>query len=178
MGRYTTLQLAQYAATLASQGKRMQPQFVNEITNSDGNKVKGFTPKVLNTISFPKAYWDEIDKGMLNVSVPAFKDAPYKVLRKTGTSEQTTSVGTVDNAVFIAAAPAEDPVIAVAVVVPEGGFGSSGAGPIARKIIDAYDDAIGLNGVPKKKAADPANPANAGAGSTNEAGTNGAAKSQ
>ena len=79
--------------------------------------------------------------------------APYKVLRKTGTSEQQVSGKTVDNAVFIAYAPAEDPVLAVAVVVPEGGFGANGAAPIAREIFDAYDEAIGLHGVPHKPAA-------------------------
>ncbi|GGD75333.1 peptidoglycan D,D-transpeptidase FtsI family protein [Paenibacillus nasutitermitis] len=167
MGRYTTLQLAQYAATLASHGKRMKPQFVNKIVDSEGNIVQGFEPKVLNTIEFPKAYWNEIERGMANVSVNAFKDAPYKVLRKTGTSEQQVAGGKfVDNAVFIAYAPAEDPVLAVAVVVPEGGFGSAGAAPIARKIFDAYDEVIGLHGVPTKKQEDQANTANTG----NEAG--------
>ncbi|MBW7457814.1 peptidoglycan D,D-transpeptidase FtsI family protein [Paenibacillus sepulcri] len=152
MGRYTTLQLAQYTATLASHGKRMKPQFVNKITDSEGNQVQGFKPEVLNTIDIPKAYWDEVERGMANVDVPVFKDTPYKVMRKTGTSEQQVSGGkVVDNAVFIAYAPAEDPVLAVAVVVPEGGFGSAGAAPIARKIFDAYDEAVGLDGVPKKQ---------------------------
>ncbi|BBH21681.1 penicillin-binding protein 2 [Paenibacillus baekrokdamisoli] len=150
MGRYTTLQLAQYTATLASHGKRMKPQFVNEVKDSDGNIVQSFKPEVLNSITFPDNYWKEIELGMANVKVNAFDGASYKVLRKTGTSEQQVSGKTVDNAVFIAYAPAQDPVLAVAVVVPEGGFGANGAAPIARKIFDAYDDAIGLNGVPKK----------------------------
>ncbi|MMZ70877.1 hypothetical protein D1872_340560 [compost metagenome] len=37
----------------------------------------------------------------------------------------------------------------MAVVVPEGGFGSTSAAPIARKIFDAYDQVYGLDGVPK-----------------------------
>ena len=151
MGRYTTLQLAQYTATLASHGKRMKPQFVNEIRDSEGKVVQTFQPEVLNTITFPDSYWKEVETGMANVSVSAFDDAPYKVLRKTGTSEQQVSGKTVDNAVFIAYAPAEDPVLAVAVVVPEGGFGANGAAPIARKIFDAYDEAVGLHGVPQKQ---------------------------
>ncbi|MFC5652451.1 peptidoglycan D,D-transpeptidase FtsI family protein [Paenibacillus solisilvae] len=150
MGRYTTLQLAQYAATLASHGKRMKPQFVKEIRDSAGKVVQTFQPEVINSITFPDGYWKEIETGMANVAVSSFDDAPYKVLRKTGTSEQQVSGKTVDNAVFIAFAPAEDPVLAVAVVVPEGGFGSNGAAPIAREIFDAYDEAIGLHGVPKK----------------------------
>jgi len=51
--------------------------------------------------------------------------------------------------VFIAYAPAVNPVLAVAVVVPEGGFGAKGAAPIARQIFDAYDDEIGLTGTPR-----------------------------
>jgi penicillin-binding protein 2 len=151
MGRYTTLQLAQYAAMLANRGERMKPQFVDRITDMNGNTVQSFKPQVLNTVNFPDAYWNEIDQGMAKVNVPVFNDAPYKVLRKTGTSQQQVSGGLVDNAVFIAFAPAEDPVLAVAVVVPEGGYGANGAAPIARKIFDAYDEAIGLHGVPQKK---------------------------
>ena len=130
----------------------MKPQFVNQIRDSEGKVVQTFQPEVLNTITFPDSYWKEVETGMANVSVSAFDDAPYKVLRKTGTSEQQVSGKTVDNAVFIAYAPAEDPVLAVAVVVPEGGFGANGAAPIARKIFDAYDEAIGLHGVPHKPA--------------------------
>lgn len=149
--KYTTLQLAQYTAMLANRGKRMKPQFVNEIRDSEGNVVKKFEPEVLNTIDIPDAYWKEVETGMSLVSVDAFKDAPYKVLRKTGTSEQSVAGGVKkDNAVFIAYAPAENPVIAVAVIVPEGGFGGKGAAPIARKIFDAYDEEIGLHGTPKK----------------------------
>jgi penicillin-binding protein 2 len=63
------------------------------------------------------------------------------VARKTGTSTQVFSAGPVENAVFIAFAPVENPKLAVAVVVPEGGFGRYGASPIAAKIFQAYDAA-------------------------------------
>ena len=43
-----------------------------------------------------------------------------------------------DHALFVSYAPAEDPAIAVAVIVENGGSGSSVAAPIARKIMDAY----------------------------------------
>jgi penicillin-binding protein 2 len=41
-------------------------------------------------------------------------------------------------ALFVGFAPADDPKIAVAVVVEHGGYGASSAGPIARKMMDAY----------------------------------------
>ncbi|RJE90330.1 penicillin-binding protein 2 [Paenibacillus sp. 1011MAR3C5] len=143
-GRYTTLQLAQYAATLASRGKRMKPLFVSEIKDSDGTVVQKFEPVVLNTADFPESYWDEIEAGMRAVRVTGFDDFPHEFLRKTGTSEQSVAGKIVENSVFIASAPADDPVLAVAVVVPEGGYGSRGAAPIARKIFDAYDKEYGL----------------------------------
>ncbi|HSF71177.1 MAG TPA: penicillin-binding transpeptidase domain-containing protein, partial [Methylotenera sp.] len=43
-----------------------------------------------------------------------------------------------DHALFVAYAPAEDPQIALAVIVENGGHGGSAAGPIARKVMDYY----------------------------------------
>lgn len=149
--KYTTLQLAQYTATLASHGKRMKPQFVNEIKDSEGNVTQPFQPEVLNTIDLPEAYWEAIEKGMAQVKVEGFEGVPYTFLRKTGTSQQDVgSRKRVENAVFIAYAPAEKPKLAVAVIVPDGGYGGWGAAPIARKMFDAYDAKIGLSGTPRK----------------------------
>lgn len=149
-GRYTALQLVQYASMLANHGKRMKPQFVNEIKDTEGNLIEGFTPEVLNTIDIPEAYWKEIETGMEKVSVQGFEDFGHKFRRKTGTSEQDVSKRRAENAVFIAYAPADNPKLAVAVVVPDGGFGGYGAAPIARQIFDAYDAEIGLTGTPNK----------------------------
>ncbi|THF82615.1 peptidoglycan D,D-transpeptidase FtsI family protein [Cohnella fermenti] len=151
-GRYTALQLAQYASTLASRGTRLKPQFVERIEDSEGNLVQPYQKEVLNTIDFPDAYWETIEKGMSQVNVQGFDDFPYNYNRKTGTSQQEVAGKIVENAVFIAYAPAEDPVLAVAVVVPEGGYGGWGAAPIARKIFDAYDEEVGLTGTPRKAA--------------------------
>lgn len=172
-GRYTALQLAQYAVTLASHGKRMKPQFVDQIKDAAGNVVQPYQPEVLNTIDFPDSFWETIEKGMAQVPVQGFEGFPYDFLRKTGTSEQDVAGGRVENGVFIAYAPAEDPTLAVAVVVPQGGFGGWAAAPIARKIFDAYDEAIGLTGTPRKPAAPPAGTAtgaDAGAGTGEAAG--------
>jgi cell division protein FtsI/penicillin-binding protein 2 len=147
-GKYTTLQLAQYTAMLANEGKRMKPQLVSKISDENGNIVKTFKPEVLNTVQFPKSYWDVIRRGMKS-EVSAFGDFPYAFARKTGTSTQQVGHQLVDNGVFIAYAPRENPVLAVAVMIPEGGFGSQSAAPVARKIFDAYDKVCGLDGVPK-----------------------------
>ncbi|AOZ92015.1 peptidoglycan D,D-transpeptidase FtsI family protein [Paenibacillus crassostreae] len=149
-GKYTTLQLAQYTATLANEGARMKPQLVSKITDSNGNIVQEFKPEVLNVVDFDKSYWDVVKKGM-NSSVSAFENFHYDFARKTGTSTQQVGRELVDNGVFIAYAPRENPVLAVAVMIPEGGFGSQSAAPIARKIFDAYDEVYGLDGTPHPK---------------------------
>jgi len=144
-GRYTVLQLAQYTTTLANRGKRLKPQFVEKITDYDGNIVKEFNePIILNDISIPDKYWQTIESGMVTSVNLAFDGFPYDFRRKTGTSESDIAGKRVENAVFIAYAPADKPKLAVAVVVPNGGFGSYGAAPIARHIFDAYDAKVGL----------------------------------
>ncbi|MDP4098418.1 penicillin-binding transpeptidase domain-containing protein [Paenibacillus sp. P96] len=150
-GKYTTLQLAQYTTMLANKGKRMEPHMVSQIKDEEGNVVKTIKPKVLNEVDIPDAYWDEVLRGMAT-DVSAFDGFPYDFARKTGTSQESVGRKLVDNGVFIAFAPRNNPKLAVAVMVPEGGFGAYSAGPIARKIFDAYDEEYGLDGVPKKNA--------------------------
>lgn len=142
-GKYTALQLAQYTAMLANRGKRLRPQFVDRIVNADGETIQSFAPEVLNRVSLPTSYWEVIEAGMKS-RVQGFDDATYSFNRKTGTSEQDVSGGRVENAVFIGYAPADEPKLAVAVVVPEGGYGGRGAAPIARKIFDAYQAVYGF----------------------------------
>ncbi|MFC4775563.1 peptidoglycan D,D-transpeptidase FtsI family protein [Paenibacillus sp. GCM10023252] len=168
MGKYTTLQLAQYASMLANHGKRMKPQFVNEIKDAAGKVVQGFKPEVLNKVELPEAYWDEVERGMSQVGVQGFDGVKYSFNRKTGTSQQDVGGKTVDNAVFIAYAPAENPVLAVAVVVPDGGFGGWGAAPIARQIFDAYDAEVGLYGKPNKAAYAASSTADTGEGNAEQ----------
>ncbi|WP_379159094.1 peptidoglycan D,D-transpeptidase FtsI family protein [Paenibacillus sp. sgz5001063] len=149
-GSYTTLQLAQYASTLANEGIRIKPQLVSRITDSNGKVVKTFGREVLDQVTtFDDSFWREIKKGMSS-EVTAFNDFPYDFARKTGTSQQQAKGELRDNGVFIAFAPRDKPKLAVAVVIPEGGFGSNSAAPVARKIFDAYDWEYGLDGVPKK----------------------------
>ncbi|MCE3203039.1 peptidoglycan D,D-transpeptidase FtsI family protein [Paenibacillus sonchi] len=173
-GSYTTLQLAQYASTLANEGVRIKPQLVSKITDPDGKVVKTFGREVIDEVTtFDKSFWREIKKGMSS-DVTAFSDFPYDFARKTGTSQQSAKGDLRDNGVFIAFAPRENPKLAVAVVIPEGGFGSNSAAPVARKIFDAYDWEYGLDGVPKKslKTEGAKDGADAGKDSENTATTN------
>ena len=158
-GKYTTMQLAQYVAMLANKGKRMEPHIVSEIRDSEGNVIRKIEPKVLNEVKFNDAHWNLVRSAMATNVGTSFDGFPYDFARKTGTSQQKIYPGkgqaakTVDNGVFIAFAPRENPKLAVAVMIPEGGFGSVSAAPIARKIFDAYDMYYGLDGTPKKQKA-------------------------
>jgi penicillin-binding protein 2 len=122
----------------------MKPIFVEKIESPEGKTVKTIEPEVLNKIDIPKAYWDSVERGMERVRKQGFENITYRVAAKTGTSQMSVAGRLLENAVFIAYAPIEKPKLAIAVVVPEGGYGSWGAAPIARKIFDAYDKAVGL----------------------------------
>jgi penicillin-binding protein 2 len=102
-------------------------------------------------------YWDVVIGGMVGVTNDPWGTArrsqlgaPFKIAGKTGTA-QVFSVGQNqrydekeiderlrDHALFVAFAPADDPQIAVAVVVENGRSGSGTAAPIARKVFDAF----------------------------------------
>ena len=62
-GKYTTLQLAQYASTLANRGERIRPQLASKIVDQDGNVIKEFKREVLNKEEFPQQYWNEVIAG-------------------------------------------------------------------------------------------------------------------
>ncbi|MNH81915.1 Penicillin-binding protein 2B [compost metagenome] len=143
------MQLAQYTAMLASKGRRMEPHVVNMIKDAKGNIVKKYEPKVLNEAKFSSAYWNVILKGMAT-KVSSFDGFKYDFARKTGTSTQQVGRQKIDNGVFIAFAPRDKPKLAVAVVIPEGGFGAQSAAPVARRIFDAYDAVYGLGEASKR----------------------------
>ena len=154
----TPLQLAHIAATIASRGQRFEPRLVQAVRNATTGEVEWLPPKPLPPVkvSDPK-FWDIIIAGMVGVTNdPAGTarriqvGAPYKIAGKSGTAQVFTigqnqkykesEVGERlrDHGLFIAFAPAEDPKLAVAVLVENGRSGSGVAGPIARKVLDAY----------------------------------------
>lgn len=143
--RYTTLQLAQYTATLANGGVRLRPQLVEKIVHPQTDEAKEVKPEVLNQAPVHPKNLEVVHQGMVKVAQPGgtasklFQHLPFQVAAKTGTSEQDIpGRGRVENSVFIAFAPASDPQVAVAVVVPEGGYGAVAAGPIAEYMITSY----------------------------------------
>ncbi|MCF6092709.1 penicillin-binding protein [Microaerobacter geothermalis] len=149
---YTPMQLTQYVSTIANGGYRMRPYLVDEIrraTTLPGEKGEVLfkrEPEVLNRVDIDSKYIKLAQEGMRMVTQPGgtayytFLGFPVSVAAKTGTAQ--TGVPGMNNSVIIAYAPFEDPEIALAVVVPNGGGGSDASGLIARRILEAY---FGIN---------------------------------
>lgn len=144
---FTPLQLAVYTATLANDGARMRAHLVKSVESYNFEEtVEEIQPQVLSQVEAPQEAFDAVREGMVRCSRDTvegsaryyFGTYPITVAAKTGTPQNT---GSQNNATFIAYAPAEDPQIAVAVVIENGYSGQKGA-PIARAIFDEY---FGLN---------------------------------
>ena len=144
--KFTPLQLASYTATLANNGQRMKLHLIKEVKSYDLEEtIETVEPVVLNTVEADEEVWDAVREGMVSVSRDTTYGSsryylgayPITVASKTGSPQ---SHGTTD-ATFICYAPAEDPQIAIAVVIENGASGQKAA-PVAVEILDEY---FGLN---------------------------------
>ena len=153
----TPLQLAHAAAIVAARGHNFRPRLVTSVRDATTQEIHKLPPIEEPLIQLRDlSLWDTVIEGMEMVARPggtassSFGGVPYRVAAKTGTA-QVFSLGQNqkynaaslaerlrDHALFIAFAPAEDPKIAIAVLVENGGHGGSAAAPIARRIFDAY----------------------------------------
>ena len=152
----TPLQLAVATATLANNGTQMRPQFVRQIENSKTNVITPRPPEIVSTLPIKPENLTIVHNALVDVTRPggtaarASAGTPYTIAGKTGTSqvisikqgekyvESRVAERHRDHALFIAYAPADDPKIAVAVLVENGGHGGSIAAPIARAVFDYY----------------------------------------
>ena len=152
---YTPLQLAQAVATLANDGVMYRPHFVDYIQNPITGERTTVEPQVAKTIPLKAKNLEVIKHAMVGVNkegtgARAFAGAGYVSAGKTGTSqvvalsknekysEATVAEHLRDHALFIAFAPADNPRIALAVLVENAGFGARAAAPVARKVLDFY----------------------------------------
>jgi penicillin-binding protein 2 len=138
---YTPLQMANYVATIANSGSRYRPQLLKKVINPDGEVVLETSPEILDNIDLSPETLDLIKQGMLGVTEPGgtaggvFAGFPIKVAGKTGTADNPHGD---DHAWFVGYAPAENPSIAFAVIIEQGGFGGASAGALARKVLAEY----------------------------------------
>jgi len=152
----TPMQLAFATAVLAADGTAYRPHLVRQITDSKTSAVRLIDPNPLYKVEFSSENVKLVKDAMVAVTLPggtagrAGAGAPYKFAGKTGTAqvvamkqgerydEKKVSERNRDHALFIAFAPADDPKIALAVLVENGGHGGSTAAPIARQVIDYH----------------------------------------
>lgn len=152
----TPLQLAQATAILANNGVAMRPHLVTEIQDPISGQSQKIPHKILDRVQLNPNNVEIVKRGMVDVTMPGGTaasvgaNAGYTIAAKTGTAqvigikqnekynESAINERHRDHALFIAYAPADDPTIALAVIVENGGHGGSAAGPIARKVMDYY----------------------------------------
>ncbi|MDH3588554.1 MAG: penicillin-binding transpeptidase domain-containing protein, partial [Gammaproteobacteria bacterium] len=154
----TPLQLAHATATLAARGKRYKPRLINAVRNPLTSELVENPPVELAPVPVEKPeYWNSVTKAMTRVVHGEHGTArgigfglDYQIAGKTGTA-QIFTIGQEDeydaervaerlrhHALFIAFAPAQQPEIAIAVVIENAGSGAAAAAPAARAMLDAW----------------------------------------
>lgn len=135
----TPLHMAMITASVANGGRMMRPGLVERVLNPKQETIYQFKPEVWQTPMSP-AEAQLIQQGMVAAVEYGTARSLYingvTMAAKTGTAE-LGDPGKPAHGWFVAYAPAEDPIIAVAVIVEHGKSGASSAGPIAREIIQA-----------------------------------------
>lgn len=139
---FTPLQLANFTSTLANGGKRYSPHMIKEVRKHDGSIVRQANieyeelPLSEGTIEYVNESLKAVVNENYGTAYGYFDELPegITVAGKTGTPE--TGTGT-SNALFIGYAPADDPEIAVAVVLEKGVWGSN-AIPVAVDVLKEY----------------------------------------
>ena len=153
----TPLQLAHAAGIVAMKGKNFQPRLVTAIRDATTRQVRQLPAVELPAVVLNDPHnWDVVIDGMEQVMQPggtgaaAARGAPYRIAGKSGTAQVFTlgegqkynaariSERLRDHAWFIAFAPVDNPKIAIAVLVENGGHGGLASAPIVRRLFDAY----------------------------------------
>ncbi len=135
---FTPLQLANYAATIANGGTHYAVHLLDRVERG-GDVVYEQQSEIRNTLDFSTEIYDTIREGMLAVTEDGtastvFSDYHISVLGKSGSAQVNTGKA---NGIFILAAPAEEPEIAIAVVIEHGASGNNAAW-VARDILTAH----------------------------------------
>ncbi len=152
---FTMLQLASATATLANNGVKMRPHLVKEVVDIMTHAPTTTAQQAMGEVIAKAANIAVIKNALVGVnlegtSAAAFRGAGYTSGGKTGTAQvvqikqnekyvaSRVDEHFRDHALFTAFAPAENPRIALAMVVENAGFGGQNAAPIARRIFDYW----------------------------------------
>ena len=150
---FTMLQIAHATATIANNGLKMRPHIVREVLDVETKAPTPVAKEPIGQLPLSPENLDIIKRAMIGVNIEgtsasSFVGAQYVSAGKTGTAQVYTvkqnekyNAATVDermrdHALFIAFAPADEPKVALAMVVENSGFGAQNAAPIARRVFD------------------------------------------
>lgn len=149
----TPIQMATVISMAANGGHRFRPYLVSKMVSpTTGEVLKTFEPEELGTVPMSPKTLDAIRTGLRDVVTPSgtagyiFEGFPIPIAGKTSTAENPHGD---DHGWFVVYGPYDNPTIAIAVIVEQGGYGSDSAAPIARKIMEAA-----FNLPPSRDAAD------------------------
>lgn len=136
---FSPIQMANYVATIANKGVRVNAHFVKSINSHDFSEVLYETPvEVVSDMNMTDYTYETVLSGMLQSSQDSsgfvWGDFGIDVASKTGTPQTTTKTV---NSTFICFAPADDPQVAIAVIIEKGWQGYTAA-PVAKEILQYY----------------------------------------
>jgi penicillin-binding protein 2 len=152
----TPLQLAHATGVLAANGKVYRPRMVSHIQEAASGELRPVGSELVRSMAIQPEHLQRVRAALVDVTRPggtaaqAGAGAPYSFAGKTGTAqvvqikqgesydERRVQERHRDHAWFIAYAPADNPTIALVVLVENGGHGSSAAAPIARTLLDYW----------------------------------------
>jgi penicillin-binding protein 2 len=152
---FTMLQLAHATATLANDGLKMKPHLVREVIDVVTHERTLVAKEPIGQLPVKAENIAVIKKALVGVNIEgtsasSFRGAAYVSAGKTGTAQviqikQNEKYDASrlderhrDHALYMAFAPADDPRIALAMVVENAGFGAQNAAPIARRVFDYW----------------------------------------
>jgi penicillin-binding protein 2 len=154
----TVMQMAMAYAALANGGTLFVPQVVERVESFEGRTIVSYDPKIARTVKMPADAVDTWKRGMWKVNNEpggtaydhGFSQA-VQVMGKTGTAEVKKHHKDAENdkdlekwnpnashAWFAGWAPADDPELAIVVLIEHGGSGGTIAWPIAERILATY----------------------------------------
>ncbi len=153
----TPIQMVTIISSVFNGGKLYQPQVTKWVGKNESQKIYEFSPKLIETVEIKPEHMDIVRNaliGAVNASHGTARMAGLKhitVAGKTGTAqvvslekEKKFNNGAMlpahfkDHGWFIAVAPAENPIIALTIIIEHGGHGGAVAAPIARQLIQYY----------------------------------------
>lgn len=138
--KYSNIQLSRYVAALANRGTVFDLSLLDKRTNSEGQLLEDYTPKVTGRIEIQPSTWDAVQQGMYNViyessSKRIFRDLEVEIAGKTGTAQEDKTRG--NHAFFISYGPYTNPEICVTTNIPYG-YSSANAASLAKNVYQFY----------------------------------------